>query len=609
MLNRMLRKSAQAHPAKAAIVQGGRRLSYEELESTARRCAGFLRQSGVGPGDCVAVVLPNCPEFVIAFFAITRLNAIMLPLNPGYTREELRRFLAERPARVLITDARHEQLGRDCADAANLIVVEREDWAGCTEISPPEETFCGDALYLYTSGSTDSYKRICCTQQNLFFEASNFVQSTGINADDNILCTIPLFHSYGLGNCLLDAAYTGATLVFEPDSDAPFAARCHGMLELLRAEKIRIYPGVPYQFEVLAASAEDLGFYFEDVRWCISSGDVLPRRTYDRFLGRTGHPIRSLYGSTEAGSIAMNIAPDAEMEYGSLGPALRNVTIEIRDAQGNQLPADVDGEIWVKSSTMPPSGYESRNELTRAVFRDGFYDTGDVGRSDHRGHLILAGRKQTFVNIAGYKIDTSEVEEVLSSCPGVREAAVLGVEIPRMGTMLKAAVVTDGPCREAELRAFCRQKLAFFKVPRFIEAYAALPRSAVGKLLKSELGGVEHFLNDIRGAEAVRTLAQLPAAPLRRRRSLVASLVRGQAAAVLARAVESVPPDLGFIELGMDSFSSIELQVRLEYLFNLELPTTFTFDHPTVDAVTENLMDLLSAATDKTTPVERILTP
>jgi long-chain acyl-CoA synthetase len=216
-----------------------------------------------------------------------------------------------------------------------------------------------------------------------------------------------------------------------------------------------------------------------------------------------------------------------------------------------------------------------------------------MGHLNHLGHLILVGRNQRFINIAGNKLDTSEVEEVLESCPGVREAAVLGVEVPRMGTLVKAAVVTEGPCRHVEIRDFCRQRLAFYKVPRLIEAYSSLPRNAVGKVLKSELGGVETYLGEIRTAEATQIVSGLSSVSSGRRRSMVSSLVQAQVAAVLGQAIETVPRNLGFVELGMDSFGAIELLARLEYLFDQKLAQTFTFDHPTVDAITENLVDLV----------------
>jgi acyl carrier protein len=162
-----------------------------------------------------------------------------------------------------------------------------------------------------------------------------------------------------------------------------------------------------------------------------------------------------------------------------------------------------------------------------------------------------------------------------------------------MGTVMKAALVTDGPCRPAEIREFCRQRLAFYKVPRLIEAYPSLPRSAMGKVLKSELGGVESYLEGIRNGEATRIVGRLSTVSSGRRRSLVTSLVQAQVAAVLGRPIEIVPRNVGFVELGMDSFGAIDLHARLEYLFDQELPQTFTFDHPTVDAITESLVGLV----------------
>jgi long-chain acyl-CoA synthetase len=590
MLTGMLSRAVAANPGKAAIVQGGRRVRYDELQALTARCAAGLRRLGVGGGDTVAVVLPNCPEFVASLFACARLRAVMLPLNPRDSGPELQGFIAEASARIAIADSARARL---LADTAVPIVEFDALLDQPVDLMPPDR-FGGPALWLYTSGSTDTRKRLCCTQENLYYEAVNFVETVGLTETDNILCTIPLCHSYGIGNCILDAVYTGSTLVLLEAEDTPFAARCRRVLELIREEAIRFYPGVPYQFQILAGLPNCSQADLAGLKLCVSSGDVLPRQTYDCFLARFGVPIRSLYGSTEAGSIAINIDPDDRMEAGSLGPPLRNVAIEIRDAEGKELLAGVDGEIWVKSPTIPPSGYDNRNDLTHETFRAGFYKTGDIGRWNHRGHLILAGRKQSSIDIAGNKVDTSEVEEVLLSSPGVREAAVLGVEVPRIGTLLKAALVTDGPCRPADIWEFCRHRLAFYKVPRLIEAYPSLPRTAMGKVLKSELGGVEAYLEGIRNGEAAQTVARLATVFGGKRRSMVTSLVQAQAAAVLGRPIATVPRNVGFIELGMDSVGAIDLRGRLEYLFDLELPQTFTFDHPTVDAITESLMGLVA---------------
>jgi long-chain acyl-CoA synthetase len=592
MLTAMLRKAVEAQPAKEAVVQGGRRIRYDQFEQLVQRCAGGLRRLGVQAGDCVAVALPNCPEFVADLFACARLHAVMVPLNPLHTKEELWRVVVDARPKVVITQSQRAALFA----STNALVVEFDALLQQPSESIPAEPFAGPVLYLYTSGSTEESKRLCCTQENLFYEAYNFVETVGLTATDNILCTIPLHHSYGLGNCLLDAVYAGSTLVLLKPDEAPFAAHCERVLDLIPEEAIRFYPGVPYQFQLLAALPDRPRTELSGLKLCVSSGDVLPRQTYERFLKRFGLPIRSLYGSTEAGSISINTDPVELMEFGSLGPPLKNVKIRIRDDAGRDLPTNESGHIWVKSLTIPPTGYENRSDLTHETFRAGFYKTGDIGHCNHRGHLILAGRKQSFITIAGNKVDTSEVEEVLHCCPGVREAAVLGVEVPRMGTLMKAALAIDGPCRPAEIRDFCRQRLAFYKVPRLIEAYPSLPRSAMGKVLKNELGGVESYLTGIRDGVATRIVARLSTVPPGKRRSLVTSLVQAQVAAVLGRPIATVPRNLGFVELGMDSFGAIDLLARLEYLFDQELPQTFTFDHPTVDAITECLLGSVGRA-------------
>jgi long-chain acyl-CoA synthetase len=614
MIPAMLREAVRVDPAKIAIVCGQDRIRYDELADRVLRRASGLRSLGLGPGDCIAAVLPNCSEFVIAFLASAALRTIFLPLNPQYTKGELHRFIADGQAKVILTGAASlencQAVAMDMANPVTIVSVGRgppgtipfDELSGQWHEPDAVEQYAGRALYLYTSGSTDTYKRICCTQKNLYFEARNFIETVQLTKDDTILCTIPLFHSYGIGNCLLDALYLGATLVILEQTSgealgggAPFLNQCGGVAELIRREAIRFYPAVPYQFSVLAGLPEHFPIDFSPVRLCISSSDMLPKRTYERFLARFGQPIRSLYGSTEAGSIAIDYAPKEQIRFGSLGGPLRNVMIEIRSPVGQVLTADEEGDIWVRSPTLPPTGYDNRPELTKDVFRDGFYRTGDVGTLDRDGRLTITGRKQSFVDIAGYKVDISEVEEVLHECPGVEEAAALGVTIQNMGTLIKAVVVAKAGWREAQIRAFCRERLAFVKVPRLIELRAALPRASTGKVLRNELSDVTPYLDRIRDGETLRSVRQFPGALPGQRRKLMRTIVQAQAAAVLGLPPDDIPDEQGFTALGMDSFASIELRARLGYLLGCELPETMTFDHPTVAAVVEYLLQLFAA--------------
>ena len=180
---------------------------------------------------------------------------------------------------------------------------------------------------------------------------------------------------------------------------------------------------------------------------------------------------------------------DGERERPDAEPTRPRVTIEIRDPGGSPLPNGTTGEIWVKSPTIPPRGYDNRPELSRTVFRDGFYNSGDIGHKDARGHLALAGRRQSFINIGGSKVDTAEVEEVLSACPGIKEAAVVGIDDRTRGEAVYAFIVpVEGSAPdEKDLAEFLRHNLAPYKQPREIISLASLPRNAGGKILKKDL--------------------------------------------------------------------------------------------------------------------------
>jgi long-chain acyl-CoA synthetase len=597
MLTRMLRNAVAADPARAAVVQGSRRIRYDELDAWAGRAASGLRRLGVGAGDCVAVVLPNGPEFVASLFACARLRAVMLPLHPRCTAEEMRFYVDDARARVVVTDVPWAHPSPGTGTVAGF-----DSLLGHAAESPPSGLFDGPALYLSTTGSTAARKRVCCTQRNLVYEALNFVETVGLTAEDNILCTIPFSHSYGLGNCLLDAVYAGSTLVLPESENVPFAAGCRRLFELVREEAVRFYPGVPYQFEVLAALPGPPRAGLAGLRLCVSSGDVLPLRTFERFLERYGVPIRSLYGSTEAGSIAVNTDPAAAVRFGSLGPPLRNVTIRIRDDEGRDLPAGEVGRIWVKSPVIPPTGYDNQPELSAQVFRDGFYNTGDLGKIA-RGHLVMTGRKQTFVEVGGYKVDLSEVEEVLRGCPRVTEAAAVGVEVPGLGTLVKAVVVADGPCAEADILAYCRERLAAFKVPRLVQFREALPRCPLGKVLRSELGDVGDYPAGADRADFERAWLTVADKEPLQRLEFLAARVQEQVALTLRCDPRSVDRSASFRDMGFDSLQAAELHLRLLKLTGLPLSITLVWNHPSVEGLAAALLAQINPpATDRPGP-------
>jgi acyl carrier protein len=262
------------------------------------------------------------------------------------------------------------------------------------------------------------------------------------------------------------------------------------------------------------------------------------------------------------------------------------VTIEIRGEAG---------QIWVRSPVIPPGGYDNRPEINPTVFRDGYYNTGDCGRLDERGHLVMTGRKQSFFDAGGHKVDLAEVEEVLLGIRKVREAAVVGVEVPDLGGVIKAVVVADEICREADILDHCRKHLAAFKVPRFVEFREVLPRSPLGKVLRKELSDPVSWLNDVPSAR------ELPGVPRAQQIDWLAQRIREQVAAILRSEPARIARDIPFQELGFDSLGAIELQERLSRMSGVALSITTLWNYTSIDAYATFLLDAMQGAV----PVQR----
>lgn len=517
MLYELLLQSARKAPDKIAIVQGDARIGYGRLLRSVNGFAAELEGAGIGISDCVAVVLGNGPMFVVTLFAAAMRRAIVLPLSPQLADEALGQYFADTGPRLVVTSPAHAERCRALVRAHGLdarvhVAAETElpedggdgGRDGERAIEPMTHApgpYRGRALYLYTSGSEGYKKRICRTQENLYYESINFVRSAGLGPDDTVTCLVPLYHSYGLGNGLLAAVGAGATLVLVPalmqevlggePVELPFAARCEEILSLIDREDTRVLAGVAHQYDAMAElpRERDRGALpaLSSLRWCLSSGNRLPLEVYQRFFDRFGVRIRQLYGSTETGSIAANLVTGSEFRPDVVGACLDNVEVVIVDEHDRPLPAGEVGAVLVASPVLAPDGYDGNPEATRAAFANGSYRTGDLGCLDAGGVLRIVGRKQTFIETGGYKVDPKKVEAVLLDHPQVREVVVLGVHAASLGQVVKAVVVAGHGCDQESLAAYCRGRLAAYEVPQIIELRDQLPRSPLGKIVKDEL--------------------------------------------------------------------------------------------------------------------------
>jgi long-chain acyl-CoA synthetase len=495
MLMELLYQSASSRPDDVALVYRDERVTHAELLDRAERLAAGLAAEGIGAGDAVALLLPNDPTFVASYYAISGLGAVVVPVNPAFKQDELEfyfhqcgvravisddrsagvceRIVAgwDEPAQVIATSAAHGQ-------ALTLDMLMQSEPAKLDRRSPDEPL-----VYMFSSGSTGRPKRVARTHGQLRGE-SEYYAWMGIGPEDRIFCTIPLFHTYGMGCCMLAATRTGATLVMLEDPN-PFLLRRQRALELIEAEGVTIYPGVPFNFRLMAEAPATADL--SSVRLAFSAGTALPRPFFDAFLDKFGVPVRQLYGCTEAGTLTANLDEDPVASFESVGLPVDGVEVLIEDDAGQLVAPGTVGEIAVKSPGLT-NGYADMEELNRQAFRDGFFLSGDLGELDEEGRLTITGRKKLLIEVGGYKVDPIEVEDVVVAHPKVAEAVVVGVETKVQGEeLVKAVVVPSDELDERDLIGFCQQRLANFKVPQVVEFREEIPKSPLGKILRKYL--------------------------------------------------------------------------------------------------------------------------
>lgn len=610
MLHALLLKTAQTYPDRTALVYNDQRMSYRQLfEASAGLSRGLTALVSKQPA-CIALMLPNCVEFVVSFFATAFSHSIVLPINPLLKREEVEHYLRDCGVDLVITDAQSAAMCAaiiaDMPHAVPLVVTDGEfpsahrfaELCQTDGLSrAPAAVYNGDVLYQYSSGSTGRPKRVHRTQANLFHEAAHMTAAANVTAEDVILCMVPLFHAHGLGNCLLAAAISGATMVILEQHveqgvavTLPFAARCPRVLQLVADEHVSIMPGVPYIFSALAETQIDLPLRLESVRLCFSAGNFLPQKTFDAFLKRFGIPIRQLYGCTEAGSVTLNLDSDALRTSLSVGLPLGNVEIKIVDEQRHELPREQIGEIIFRSPALT-SGYFNLPQLNEQAFCDGYFFTGDLGKLDHSGRLYVTGRKKIFIDTGGYKVDPFEIEDVLHTHERVEEAVVVGVDDTFGGEIIKAFVVPAADCTEHELLEYCRAKLSDFKVPRAVAFIDAIPKSPLGKILRKDL--VQ--MHDRSQAEAQRGAAirhLLRDEPSREKRArLLEQHTQELLRKTLSLDAQPIDRNKPFNELGLSSVTAVELVAQLAHTLDTRLSATLIWNYSTIAALALYLAD------------------
>lgn len=477
----LLARSAARFPEREAVVAGERRVSYRELASMTDRLAAGLRMRGAHPGERVALLLPNCPEFVAAYFAVARIGAIVVPLNPLYKPDELQYILGDSGAAGVLTVPPLAPLvaaaGGRAWPLADLLATP-PDPQPPVDVRPEDVCAC-----LYTSGTTGRPKGALLTHGNLTFDAEACLTVLEVDERDRFLTVIPLFHSFGAMACMLVPVRLGAAAVhlerFRPEA----------VLDAIRREHITIWPGVPgFYATILATVRHPEAHDLSSLRLAVTGGAPMPAELMRRFEAAFGCIVLEGNGPTETSPVSYVNPAHGERKPGSVGLPLPGVEVRVVSETDQAVPAGTIGEICVRGPNVM-RGYWRRPEETATALRGGWFHTGDLGYRDADGYVFIVDRKQDLILVGGLNVYPSEIEGVLSRHPAVAEAAVVGRPHPLRGEQVVAIVVlrAGAGATSSELSSWCRDRLAAYKCPRRIEFLSELPRSASGKVAKGAL--------------------------------------------------------------------------------------------------------------------------
>jgi long-chain acyl-CoA synthetase len=482
--------SARRDPERAALRLDDAVLSYAALDDASARAASLLRERGVGPADRVGLMLPNVPQFAIAYYGILRAGATVVPMNVLFKRREVAYMLGDAGARLLLVwhGFAEEALPAAAESGAECLLVEPGgletllgDVAPLAGAAPrdPADT----AVILYTSGTTGTPKGAELTHANLGRNAEIAVGLFALDPGSVILGSLPLFHSFGQ-TCTLNAALlAGASTTLLPRFDAARA------LEIVERDSVSVFMGVPTMYNALLHHPGRERSDVSSLRVCVSGGASLPVELLHAFEQEFGCTILEGYGLSETSPIASFNHPGRERKPGSIGTPVDGVEMRVVDPAGeNVLPGEV-GEIVIRGHNVM-KGYWRKPEATAdAISPDGWFRSGDLARIDGDGYFFIVDRLKDMIIRGGYNVYPREIEEVLYAHPAVREAAVVGVPHAELGEEVAAAVALrpDAEATEDELREFVRDQVAAYKYPRLVWFVDELPKTATGKVLKREL--------------------------------------------------------------------------------------------------------------------------
>ena len=486
----LLTDSAERSPDATAIRLGEAELSYGELADRSARLATLLREKGFEPGDRVGLMLPNVPEFPVAYYGVLRAGGVVVPMNVLLKRREIAFYLEDSGAKLLLAWHGFAEEARAGAAEGGTEPIEIEPAAFAATLAGLEPTpgLAGTAeddtaVILYTSGTTGKPKGAELTHANLARNAEVSSRTTSeIGGGDVVLGALPLFHSFGQTVAMNASLSVGAclTLVLRFDPGEALAT--------MQRDGVTHFYGVPTMFGALLHHPERGDFDTSSLRICITGGASMPVEVLHGFEEAFGAKVMEGYGLSETSPVACSNHPDRERKAGSIGTPIEGVEMQVVDEDDNPVAQGEVGEIVIRGHNIM-KGYWQRPEATEEAMRGGWFHSGDMARTDEDGYFYIVDRKKDLIIRGGYNVYPREVEEVLYEHPKIREAAVLGVPDDEWGEEIGAAVVLhEGEeLSPEEVSAYVKERIAAYKYPRVVWFLDDLPKGPTGKILKREI--------------------------------------------------------------------------------------------------------------------------
>ncbi|HDZ89375.1 MAG TPA: long-chain fatty acid--CoA ligase [Deltaproteobacteria bacterium] len=491
----LLENTAARIPGHTALRFEGRLYTFEDLNVLVNRTANGLKKLGLGPGDRCVLMMQSSPEFIVSYYALAKLGAVIIPVNFLYKSHELSHIFRDSNARAFF--GMEPYLQEPLKVLSDLPSVDirialgaREEWGFISfeEIGGEPDFKAYDArdddtlAILYTSGTTGLPKGAMLTHRNLASNAMTVADMRRTEPSDVVIGVLPLYHIFGQTSAMNASIYLGLTFHLFRQFDPA------GVIEVIEQEESTILFAVPTMLNRMILETEGRPLKRSSLRFCVSGGASLPVEILKKFEERFKTKIYEGYGLSECSPVCIENPFGKKTKPGSIGVPIPGFEARIVDEEDNDVPRGEVGELIVRGPGVM-KGYLNRPEETAQALRNGWLHTGDMARQDEEGYIYIVDRKKDMIIRGGYNVYPREIEELLYQHPDVAEAGVYGIPDEDLGEEVTADIVLKegATTKEEDIQRFVKEKVAPYKYPRIVRIVEDLPKSHTGKVLKREL--------------------------------------------------------------------------------------------------------------------------